>query len=91
MADDAYYEARVRAWVGAAQSRKAKRPRAHPGNYHCQWFEAVRAARANATAREHTTWSQCACPKGHRNEFESAAERNRLRRRWLPTCRTASE
>jgi hypothetical protein len=61
-----------------------------PGNVHCQWVESQREPQPGGAQ-----WSQCACPRGHRSEFDFLGNQSswpppKLAERWLPTCLTAA-
>ena len=99
---------RHRQWVEAARRRLAhprQRPRADPGNYHCQWFEAMRAvgeervrAATEGGSRRDTFWQPCACPRGKRSDFDHGGDerseehiRRHMKHRWMASCATPEE
>ena len=108
MTNDTEYTRRHQRWVTHGQTvlrGGAARPRADPGNWHCQWYDATNAARSRAGVTDHTmpatamnlTWPQCACPKGllsefnRHGEFDEAKQRKKMGHRWMSTCATPPE
>ena len=108
MTNDTEYALRHQRWVEWARAvlaGRSRRPRADPGNWHCQWYRAVAAAARARSApavlgrggsqAPHATWQNCSCPAGATVRQDFAEERSganaKLRHRSLPTCATPPE